>query len=130
MLKEMAIPSYLGESKPWGNVGSMKNEGVEFEVGYKFGKGDFNFATSLNVSYLKNQLIDLGNADGFEMGDNVHQIGNVSRSENGYPYPYFYGWSTDGILQNQAEADATTASMVKMLFRVMFVSLTTVATVS
>ncbi len=40
------------------------------------------------------------------MGDNVHQIGNVSRSENGYPYPYFYGWSTDGILQNQAEADA------------------------
>lgn len=106
MLKEMAIPSYLGESKPWGNVGSMKNEGVEFEVGYKFGKGDFNFATSLNVSYLKNQLIDLGNADGFEMGDNVHQIGNVSRSENGYPYPYFYGWSTDGILQNQAEADA------------------------
>ena len=106
MLKEMAIPSYLGESKPWGNVGSMKNEGVEFEVGYKFGKGDFNFATSLNVSYLKNQLINLGNADGFEMGDNVHQIGNVSRSENGYPYPYFYGWSTDGILQNQAEADA------------------------
>lgn len=106
MLKEMAIPSYLGESKPWGNVGSMKNEGVEFEVGYKFGKGDFNFATSLNVSYLKNELINLGNADGFEMGDNVHQIGNVSRSENGYPYPYFYGWSTDGILQNQAEADA------------------------
>lgn len=106
MLKEMAIPSYLGESKPWGNVGSMKNEGVEFEVGYKFGKGDFNFATSLNVSYLKNELINLGNADGFEMGDNVHQIGNVSRSENGFPYPYFYGWSTDGILQNQAEADA------------------------
>ena len=36
MLKEMAIPNYLGESKPWGNVGSMKNEGVEFEVGYKY----------------------------------------------------------------------------------------------
>lgn len=78
MLKEMSIPSYLGESKPWGNVGSMKNEGVELELGYKFNKGDWNFGISANASYLKNELINLGNADGFEMYDNVHQVGNVS----------------------------------------------------
>lgn len=106
MLKEMSIPSYLGESKPYGNVGSMKNEGVEMELGYKFAKGDWSFGASANVSYLKNELINLGNADGFEMGDNVHQIGNVSRSENGMPYPYFYGYKTAGIFQNQAQVDA------------------------
>ena len=105
MLKQMAIPSYLGESLPYGNVGTMKNEGVEFEVGYKYHKSDFQFGISANVSYLKNELINLGNADGFEMGDHVHQIGNVSRSENGYPYPFFYGFKTNGILQNQKEAD-------------------------
>ncbi|MBQ8520631.1 MAG: TonB-dependent receptor, partial [Bacteroides sp.] len=109
MLKTMAIPSYLGESLPYGNVGTMKNSGVEFELGYKYNKGDFNFGVSANVSYIKNELVDLGNADGFEMGDHVHQIGNVSRSENGYPYPYFYGFKTDGILQNQSEADAYNA---------------------
>lgn len=105
MLKEMAIPSYLGESKPWGNVGSMKNSGVEFELGYKINKGNFNFGTSLNVSYIKNELTNLGNADGFEAMANVHQIGNIGRAENGQPYPFFYGWSTNGILQNQKEAD-------------------------
>lgn len=109
MLKTMAIPSYLGESKPWGNVGTMKNSGVEFEVGYKLNKGDFNFATSLNVSYITNKLIDLGNADGYESMDHVHILNNVGRAENGQSYPFFYGWSTDGILQNQAEADAYNA---------------------
>lgn len=106
MLKEMSIPSYLGESKPWGNVGSMKNEGVEFELGYKMHKGDWNFGISANASYLKNELINLGNADGFEMYDNVHQIGNVSRAENGMPYPFFYGYKTGGIFQNQTQIDA------------------------
>lgn len=106
MLKEMSIPSYLGESKPWGNVGSMKNEGVELELGYKFNKGDWNFGISANASYLKNELINLGNADGFEMYDNVHQIGNVSRAENGMPYPYFYGYKTNGIFQNKEQIDA------------------------
>lgn len=106
MLKEMAVPSYLGESKPWGNVGSMKNEGVEFELGYKLHKNDWNFGISANLSYLKNELIDLGNADGFETMDNVHQIGNISRAENGQPYPYFWGYKTAGIFQNEAEINA------------------------
>ena len=103
MLKEMAIPSYLGESKPWGNVGSMKNSGVEMELGYRIVKPDWSFGASANFSYLKNELINLGNADGFEMKDNVHIIGNVSRAENGYPYPYFYGYKTAGIFQNQEQ---------------------------
>ena len=108
MLKEMAIPSYLGESKPWGNVGSMKNDGVEFDLGYKLVKNDWSFSVQANLSYLKNELIDLGNADGYETMDNVHQIGNISRAENGQPYPFFWGYKTDGIFQNQAEIDAYT----------------------
>lgn len=106
MLKEMSIPSYLGESLPWGNVGDMENSGVEVDLGYKFTKGDWSFRAGANISYLKNELINLGNADGFEMSDHVHLIGNVSRAENGQPYPYFYGYKTAGIFQNQAQVDA------------------------
>lgn len=106
MLKEMSIPSYLGESKPWGNVGSMENSGVEVDLGYKFGAGDWSFKAGGNISYLKNKLINLGNSDGFEMKDNVHQLGNVSRAENGEVYPFFYGYKTAGIFQNQAQIDA------------------------
>ena len=106
MLKEMSIPSYLGESKPWGNVGDMENSGIEVDLGYKFYSGDWSFRVGANVSYLKNKLIRLGNADGFEMYDNVHQLGNVSRAENGEVYPFFYGYKTAGIFQNQAQVDA------------------------
>lgn len=106
MLKEMSIPSYLGEARPWGNVGTMKNEGFELEAGYRIQKNDWSFGVSANASYLKNELINLGNSDGFEMKDGVHQIGNVSRAENGMPYPYFYGYTTNGVFQNQAQIDA------------------------
>lgn len=106
MLKEMSIPSYLGESKPWGNVGTMENSGVEVDLSYKFRTGDWNFKVGGNISYLKNKLINLGNSDGFEMLDNVHQLGNVSRAENGEAYPFFYGYKTAGIFQNQAQIDA------------------------
>lgn len=106
MLKQMSIPSYLGAPLPWGNVGDMENSGVELDLGYKFESGDWSFRAGLNASYLKNKLINLGNADGFEMSDHVHIIGNVSRAENGMPYPYFYGYKTAGIFQNQAQIDA------------------------
>lgn len=106
MLKTMSVPSYLGESKPWGNVGDMENSGIEFEMGYKFRKGDWAFNINANASYLKNKLINLGNDTGYETSDEVHLIGNVSRAENGQPYPFFYGYKTAGIFQNQAQVDA------------------------
>lgn len=106
MLKTMSVPSYLGESKPWGNVGDMENSGIEFELGYKFRKGDWAFNINANASYLKNKLINLGNDTGYESSDEVHLIGNVSRAENGQPYPFFYGYKTAGIFQNQAQVDA------------------------
>ncbi|NDV81093.1 TonB-dependent receptor [Bacteroides sp. 51] len=105
MLKEMSVPSYLGESKPWGNVGEMENSGIEMDLGYKFRSGDWNFRIGANASYLKNKLIKLGNSDGYEMYDHVHQLGNVSRAENGEVYPYFYGFKTGGIFQNQDQID-------------------------
>ncbi len=106
MLKEMAIPSYLGESKPWGNVGDMKNSGIEMDLNYKFHTGNWSFRIGGNISYLKNKLTYLGNESGFDMFDHVHMLGNVSRAENGMPYPYFYGRKTAGIFQNQAQIDA------------------------
>ena len=74
MLKDMNIPTYVGESKPVGNVGDMKNSGVEIELGYKFNVADATFGIKGNVSYLKNELIKLGNAAGFEMYDNGNSL--------------------------------------------------------
>ena len=108
MLKDMNIPSYVGESKPIGNVGDMENSGIEFELGYKFNISDAKFQIKANASYLKNELIRLGNAAGFDTYDNVSNLGNISRAEAGEPFTYFWGYKTAGIFQNWDEVNAYT----------------------
>ena len=106
MLLQVPTPSYVGESNPWGNTGYMVNQGVELEVSYKFGRGDWDFHVGANATYLKNKLISMGNESGFNNYDSFQGAGTVTRGENGYPFPFFYGYKTDGVFQNQAEIDA------------------------
>ncbi|WP_455667598.1 SusC/RagA family TonB-linked outer membrane protein [Phocaeicola sp.] len=106
MLMTMSLPAYVGEAIPMGNVGSMKNSGLELEAAYKFKVSDWNFRVGGNLSYLKNELIEYGNEAGWANLDGFQGTGTISRAQNGKPFPYFYGYKTDGVLQNQAEADA------------------------
>lgn len=105
MLMTMQIPSYIGESKPWGNVGKMENSGVEMEINYNQNINDFRFSVGGNLTYLHNKLIDYGNDTGWANLDSFQGTGSISRAENGKPFPFFYGFKTAGIIQNQAEAD-------------------------
>ena len=107
MIIEMPIPSYVGETKPLGNVGDMENKGWEFDLGYKWKIADANFSVKGNATYLENKLKNLGNDTGFMDLDGVQGItGSVSRAENGLPFPFFYGYKTNGIFQNMAEVNA------------------------
>ena len=104
MLMTMPIPSYVGETKPIGNVGDMQNSGVEFELGYKFNISDARFSIKGNASYLKNKLKNLGNDTGF-LNYGISQFSDGgTRAENGEPFPFFYGYKTAGVLQNAAQA--------------------------
>ena len=105
MLKEMPIPSYVGESFPIANVGDMENSGIEFELGYKWNISDAKFSVKGNASYLKNKLIRLGNSSGYADYDYVAERGNIARASDGEPFPYFFGFKTAGIFQNQADID-------------------------
>ena len=107
MLMTMSLPSYIGNNRPWGNVGNMKNSGFEFDITWKHSVGDFNYSVGLNGSYNKNVLLQLGNETGYENYDTVlGTLGTISRGQNGLPFPFFYGWKTDGIFQSDREADA------------------------
>ena len=110
MLMTMNIPSYVGESKPTGNVGIMKNSGVELEAMWKKSAGDFDFRIGGNMSYLHNELIEYGNESGWANLDSFQGTGTISRAENGMPFPYFYGYKTDGIFQNLNEVRSYTNS--------------------
>lgn len=106
MLMTMNIPSYVGEAKPVGNVGKMRNSGVEMEAMYRLTAGDLSFRLGGNLTYLKNVLIEYGNDSGWANYDSFQGVGTVSRAQNGYPFPFFYGLQTDGVYQNAAEAAA------------------------
>ena len=109
MIIDMPIPSYVGEQRPLANVGDMENSGWEFELGYKWNISDARFGLKANASYLKNELKNLGNDTGF-LNYGISQFADGgTRAENGQPFPFFYGYKTDGILQNIAEADAYNA---------------------
>lgn len=106
MLMQMPVPRYVGEASPWGNVGSMKNNGLEFDASYRLRVGEWKFKVTANASWIKNVVIDLGNDAGFVNYDNYQNVGTISRAQNGYTFPYFYGYKTDGIFQNYTEINS------------------------
>lgn len=107
MLMRMSLPAYIGNNLPWGNVGGMKNSGFEFDISWKQTVSDFNYSIGFNGSYNHNVLLKLGNETGYANYDSVlGSLGTISRAQNGYPFPFFWGYKTDGIFQSDIEADA------------------------
>ena len=108
MIIDMPIPSYVGEARPLANVGDMENSGFELELGYKWHIADAHFSVKGNASYLHNELKNLGNDTGF-LNYGINQFsGGGTRAENGQPFPFFYGYKTNGVFQNVAEVNAYT----------------------
>ena len=107
MLMDQPIPAYVGKGAPIANAGDMQNWGLEFESTYKLKINDFSFNVGANASYLNNKLIKLGNASGEAIyaDAGASGVGSYVKGKNGEVYPYFYGYKTGGILQNQQQAD-------------------------
>ena len=107
MLHPMPVPGYAGDSAPMGNLCSMVNGGVEFDLGYRDHIGDLHYHVNANLTWNKNVLTDLGvtSASGEEASlyGSSHKIGQLTRGVVGLPFPYFYGYQTDGVFQNMEE---------------------------
>jgi TonB-linked SusC/RagA family outer membrane protein len=106
MLATLPIPDYVGKSAPYGNAGTMENQGLEFEVTYKGNVGDFNYSVGAQASYITNKLIDMGNESGetIYLSNSSSGLGSYVKGSNGEVWPYFYGYRTNGILQTDAAA--------------------------
>ena len=104
MLLDMPIPLYTGFPSMTINAGSVKNTGVEIETSYRFSTGPVNWSLGGNASWLKNIVLDQGpdriglNQLGGGLG------GQISFSQSGFPYGYFFGYKTDGVFQTDEEA--------------------------
>jgi TonB-linked SusC/RagA family outer membrane protein len=107
MLANMPIPRYVGLNSPVYNIGVMENWGLEFDLGYKTNISGVKFAVKANASYVKNTLIEMGNASGENSwgGHNLLGLDAFIFQKNGMVNPFFYGYRADGIIQTQDEAD-------------------------
>ncbi len=108
-LLEAPILGTFGAAAPYINGGDIENTGVEMVFGWNDKVGDFKYNVSFSAAYNKNEVTSIANTDGVIQGpSHVLSQGTaaVSRVEVGMPIGFFYGYETDGLLQNQDEVDA------------------------
>jgi len=103
LLEKIAIPGHVGNEGPISNVGSIRNSGFEWALSWRELKGGFNYSLALNGAVNKNEITSIGNSEKVIVGASWALAGPVTRSEEGLPIAFFYGYKTDGIFQNQAE---------------------------
>jgi len=97
-----------GAASPTVNAGSVRNQGLEFSVGYqKRFDNDLKINFSYNMTTLDNEVLEVNNGTGFIEGG-AFGVGQLapSRMEVGQPIGYFFGYLSDGIFQNASEIEA------------------------
>ncbi len=116
MLLDVAVPWYVGNNGPVGNVADMENTGYELELGYRKQVGEINFSLNGNITYLTNKVTYLGADKKFLGGQTFGPQGlQMTRTEVGQPIGFLYGFKTDGLFQNAAEVAAYTNSEGQLL---------------
>lgn len=96
-----------GSGNPIANAGTVRNQGLEFAIGYRDEiTDDLSFGLNYNFTTLDNEVLEVNNGIGFEQGGGF-SIGQAfpARMEEGFPIGYFYGYQTNGLFQTQDEAD-------------------------
>ncbi|MEL5892426.1 TonB-dependent receptor [Bacteroides sp. GD17] len=110
LLVEVGINAASGFSKQYQNAGTVKNTGLEVSMGWRDQVGkDFKYGINLNMAYNKNEVTKVNNANHFIEGGNdllAQSTGRFVRMEEGHPIGYFYGYKTDGVIQNLEDLQA------------------------
>lgn len=108
MLMSMSLPSYMGTSgngssalaAPKGNFGEIENKGIEFEITGRPFVGEFEWESSFQISFNKNKLKALTNANDAGLPGYGQWSDVVSLSEIGKPLYNFYGYKVEGVYQD------------------------------
>ena len=82
------------------NVGSIRNSGLEFMLGWQDKKGKFSYNLNVNGATLQNEVVSLGDPNGYIVSGKYH------RTQIGHSVGAIYGYVQEGLFQNQDEIDA------------------------
>ncbi len=108
-LVDAPILGTFGAKAPFINGGDVENKGFELMLSWNDNISDFKYGVSVTGAYNKNKVTRLANAEGLITGSShvlSQGTSDIARVQDGKPIGFFYGYETDGILQNQREVDA------------------------
>lgn len=110
LLVEVGTNAASGFATQYQNAGTVKNTGLELSMGWRdqIGK-EFKYGVNVNMAYNKNEVTEVNNANHFIEGGNdllAQSTGRFVRMEEGHPIGNFYGYKTDGVIQNQNDLQA------------------------
>ena len=86
-------------TKPNVNIGTMKNTGIDFQIGWRDKIGQVGYNINANISWYKNEVTKLGSSDLFT----DTRINNVTITTEGQPISMFYGYVLDGLYQSEQD---------------------------
>ena len=114
LLFQKQVPKYNGGGTYWVNQGKLNNTGVELSLTTFPVKGAVTWETSLNASYVKNEVADLA-GDDFVLAANYSDLGGpLQIMKPGYPMGSFYVYQWKGFddkganLYQKADGSLTT----------------------
>lgn len=101
MLLSIPLAYYNGySSTPVQNAGSVNNKGFELQITWKDHIGKLKYEIGGNITHIKNKVTSLGKNNDPVSGGNTSQLGYLNKTVVGAPIGAFYGWKTDGIIQD------------------------------
>ena len=109
LILQKNLASTLGYSNATiANLGAVKNTGLDIQLGYNHNEGDLKWNVSGNVSTLTNTVTSLDAP--LYAGQNGGSNESVTKTEQGLPVQYLFGYVVDRIYQNQGEIDTDNAN--------------------
>jgi TonB-linked SusC/RagA family outer membrane protein len=87
-----------GSTKPEVNSGSVKNEGAEISLNYKYNKGDFKSSFDLSLTFVNNKITDLA-TDSVVKGNVHNELQGVTIQKVGHPISEFWGYQIQSVIK-------------------------------
>ena len=115
LLVAVPVSPTTGFSSQMKNAGTVENTGVEVALNWndQIGK-DFKYNIGYNIAYNKNEVTEVNSPQKYNNGGSdllAQGTGYMARFEEGHPIGYFWGYKTDGVIQNEADLAAYTATL-------------------
>lgn len=109
LLIEAPILDIYGTGAPTVNGGDIENKGIELGLGWNDTRGELTYGFNVNIATNKNEVVKINNDEGYILGtENVLSQGTrpCYRMQEGHAIGYFWGYKTEGVMQNQADVQA------------------------